>query len=136
MFCSYPVCGLRPNVQSSEMTKITKNSNRPLHTTSFDQETEMQDLKLQPSRSQAQFVPAMYMPYIEGPKVDWTVTDGLYHRFLKWKLKCENNLDCKLAMLPKSRSARKSYLRVWYVSICVMVLASCRSKLGHNLVQI
>ena len=29
-------------------------------------------------------VPAMYMPYIEGPKMNWTVNDGLYHRFLKW----------------------------------------------------
>ena len=31
----------------------------------------------------------MYMPYIEGPKMDWTVNDMVYHRFLKWKLKCE-----------------------------------------------
>ena len=27
----------------------------------------------------------MYMPYIEGPVMDWTVNDGLYNRFLKWK---------------------------------------------------
>ena len=32
-------------------------------------------------------VPAMYMPYIEGPKMNWTVNDGLYHKFLKWRLK-------------------------------------------------
>ena len=32
----------------------------------------------------------MYMPYIEGPKMDWMVNDAVYHRFLKWKLKCEN----------------------------------------------
>ena len=25
----------------------------------------------------------MYMPYIEGPKMDWTVNNALYHRFLK-----------------------------------------------------
>ena len=25
----------------------------------------------------------MYMPYIKGPKMDWTFNDGLYHRFLK-----------------------------------------------------
>ena len=30
----------------------------------------------------------MYMPYLEGPVMDWTVNDGLYNRFLKWKLKC------------------------------------------------
>ena len=40
----------------------------------------------------------MYMPYIEGPTMDWTVNDGLYNRFLKWKLKCENILECELAM--------------------------------------
>ena len=34
----------------------------------------------------------MYMPYIEGPQMDWTVNDDLYHCFLKWHLKCENIL--------------------------------------------
>ena len=34
----------------------------------------------------------MYMPYIEGPKMDWTVNDALYHRYLKWKCKCKNIL--------------------------------------------
>ena len=29
----------------------------------------------------------MYMPYIEGPRMDWTVNDDLYHCFLKWHLK-------------------------------------------------
>ena len=27
----------------------------------------------------------MYMPCIEGPKMDWMGNDVLYHRFLKWK---------------------------------------------------
>ena len=53
------------------------------------------------------FVQAMFMPYIEGPKMDWTVNDTLYHRFLNWKLKCENILDCKLAMLPDSKKCKK-----------------------------
>ena len=34
----------------------------------------------------------MYVLYIEGPKLDWMVNDALYHRFLKWKLKCESTL--------------------------------------------
>ena len=85
------------------MTRMTKASNRPLQTTSSIQETKMQDLELQPSTSHTQFVWAMYMLYIVGPKVDWTVNDGLYHRFLKWKLKCENILDCELAMLPECK---------------------------------
>ena len=49
----------------------------------------------------------MFMPYIEGPKMDWTVNDGLYHRFLKWHLKCENILECKLAALPEHQECKK-----------------------------
>ena len=49
----------------------------------------------------------MYMPYIEGPVMDWTVNDGLYNRFLKWKLKCENILECELAILPGARKCKK-----------------------------
>ena len=49
----------------------------------------------------------MYMPYIEGPKMDWTVNDMLYHRFLKWKLKCENILECALAALPECQKCKK-----------------------------
>ena len=57
--------------------------------------------------SQTQVVPNMFMPYIEGPKMDWTVNDGLYHRFLKWHLKFESILECKLAMLPEKRQCKK-----------------------------
>ena len=74
------------------MTRTTKNSAHVFNTTvssvyqesaSSEQETKMQDPSLQPSTSQALYVPAMFMPYIEGFKMDWTVNDGLYHRFLK-----------------------------------------------------
>ena len=44
-----------------------------------------------------QAVPSMLMPYIDGPKMDWTVNDGLYCGFLKWRWKCENILECELA---------------------------------------
>ena len=47
--------------------------------------------------------PTMFMPYIEGPIMKWTVDDGLYHRFLKWHLKCETILDCELANLPEKQ---------------------------------
>ena len=50
----------------------------------------------------------MFMPYTEVPKMDWTVNDGLYHRFLKWPLKCENILECELVML----SERSKYKKV------------------------
>ena len=52
-------------------------------------------------------IPTMFMPYIEGPKMNWTVDDGLYHRFLKWHLKCEMILDCKLANLPTKQKCQK-----------------------------
>ena len=52
---------------------------------------------------------SMYMPYIEGPCMDWTVNDNLYHRFLKWHLKCKNILECELAALPECiKNAKKS----------------------------
>ena len=49
----------------------------------------------------------MYMPYIVGPDMDWTVNDGLYNKFLKWKLECENILECELAILPEARKCKK-----------------------------
>ena len=39
--------------------------------------------------------------------MDWMFNDDLYHRFLKWKLKFENILDCELAMLPESKKCKK-----------------------------
>ena len=51
--------------------------------------------------------PSMFMSYIESSKIDWTVNDNLYNRFLKWKLKCENILDCELAMLVEKRKCKK-----------------------------
>ena len=49
----------------------------------------------------------MFMPYIKGPKMNWTVDNGLYHRFLKWRLKCETILDCELANLPDKQKCQK-----------------------------
>ena len=51
--------------------------------------------------------PSMYMPYFESLKMDWTVNDALYHRFLKWKLKCENILECELTALPEHQMCKK-----------------------------
>ena len=39
--------------------------------------------------------------------MDWTVTDSLYHIFLKWKLKFENIFDCELATLPESKKFKE-----------------------------
>ena len=48
-----------------------------------------------------------FMPYIEGPKMDWPVNNGLYHRFLKWHLKCENILECEFAAIPERQQCKK-----------------------------
>ena len=78
----------------------------------------MQVPEQQPSASQAQFVPAMYMPYIEGPVMDWIVNDGLYHRFLKWKLKCEIILDCVcVCNAPRVKEVQESYIIEWWLGV-------------------
>ena len=44
----------------------------------------------------------MMVPYVEGPKMDWTVDDNLHSRFIRWRIKCENILDCQLAILQEN----------------------------------
>ena len=100
--------------------------NQSQDSSSEDDELVTQSPQLiQPLSSQTQVVQPMYMPYIEGPRMDWTVNDSLYHRFLKWKIKCENILDCELAMLSEARKCKK--VIAWsgnsgidqYVSLCL-----------------
>ena len=56
--------------------KIQDETSAHEESSSLDQEQDP-DVFLQPS--QAQILPNMFMPYIVGPKMDWTVNDGLYH---------------------------------------------------------
>ena len=75
----------------------------PEDTASSDQEIDQEpdlEVSFKLLRTQ-QAISNMFMPYIEGPKMDWTVNDALYHRFFKWHLKCENILECELAALPE-----------------------------------
>ena len=57
--------------------------------------------------------------------MDWTVNGSLYHRFLKWKIKSENILDCELAMLSEARKCKKiiawsgAFVINKYVSWCL-----------------
>ena len=76
--------------------------------TSSDHESKS-EISFHPSRPQATnpVRHQMFMPYIEGPKMDLTVNDSLYHCFLKWKLKCENILECELAALPEPQQCKK-----------------------------
>ena len=73
--------------------------------TGSDQEQE--DVEQEVTLSPPQAFPNMLMPYIEGPKMECTVNDNLYNRFLKWKLKCENILECELAMPVETRKCKK-----------------------------
>ena len=75
---------------------------------SSDEESE-NEISFHPSKSQAptQRLQNMFMPYIEGPRMDWTVNDKLCHCFLKWRLKCENILQCKLVALPEPQQCKK-----------------------------
>ena len=79
---------------------------------SIDDQAEISDQDQDPDVSfhlavPSPSVPTMFMPYIEGPKMNWTVDDRLYHRFLKWHLKCETILDCELAHLPNKQKCQK-----------------------------
>ena len=85
------------------------------HESSSDQEVVFNpkpstSKKMYHSRSRSIQMPTqqqVYMPYIEGPKMNWSVDDGLYNRFIKWKIRCENILDCELAMLSEARKCKK-----------------------------
>ena len=89
---------------TSAAEKVQEVSSAHEESSSSDQE---QDLEVFPQPSQAQASSHMFMPYKEGPMMDWTVNDCLYHRFFKWHLKCENILDCEFAMLPEKRQYKK-----------------------------
>ena len=90
--------------QASSQQEANETSQEEL--TSSDQVTD-QEVIFNPRRQQPHVVPSMFMPYIEGPKMDWMVNDGLYHRFLKWHLKGENILECELAVLPERQQCKK-----------------------------
>ena len=52
--------------------------------TSYEQESDTeQEVFIRPPQAHT----SMYVPYIEGPKMNWTVDDSLYNRFIKWNIK-------------------------------------------------
>ena len=106
----------RPTKKSAHVTNTSGSQENAIISqeySSSDQEMEIQNLQcFPPSTSEPQpFVQHMFMPDIEGPKMELTVNDSLYHTFLKWKLKCENILDCELIVLPETKNCKK--LIVW-----------------------
>ena len=91
--------------QESDTEEVSIRS--PQASTSCAQESDSEQEVI--IKSPLQVPTSMYVPYIEGPKMNWTVDDGLYYRFVKWKLKCENILDCKLPMLSEASKCKKGW---------------------------
>ena len=104
-----------PKVKASAKAHTSAIPNQEVDTHSSHKESASSDhesdseIWFHPSRKQATnpIRQQMFMPYIKGPKMDWTVNDSLYHHFLKWKLKCENILECELAALPEPQQCKK-----------------------------
>ena len=69
---------------TSTVEKIQDETSIHEESSSSDQEQDP-EVFIQPSKTQ--LLPNRFMSYIEGPKMNWTVNDGLLHRFLKWHLK-------------------------------------------------
>ena len=95
--------------QSTSMMAETTDEVSQDETSLHEESEPEQEVFINPSNPQAHqpVYPSMYMPYIEGPKMDWTVNDALYHRFLKFKIKCKNILECELAALPEHQKCKK-----------------------------
>ena len=85
--------------------------NNPSANETSDEESTSSEQEIffhpQPSTSRSAQVMPSYMPYVEGPTMDWTVNDGLYNRFLKCHLQCENIIECELVILSESRKCQK-----------------------------
>ena len=68
--------------------------------------------------------------------MEWTVNEGLYHRFMKWRLKCENILECEFASTSRASKMQESCRLVWGFwdgLVCVLKPSQGRPQLGHNL---
>ena len=89
------------NTQHETCTRETVN---PEEGTSYEQESDTeQEVFIRPPQAQT----SMYVPYMEGPKMNWPVDDSLYNRFIKWEIKYENILECELAMLSEAKKCKK-----------------------------
>ena len=69
--------------KSSKITwreQHTSETVLPEEETSYEQKSDSeQEVFVRPQQAPT----SMYVPYIEGPKINWTVDDSLYSRFIK-----------------------------------------------------
>ena len=94
-------------IENTSENEYKADSNLSHESISDDQEVYFNPQPYTSNKVQEMPSMNMYMPYIECHSNDWTVNDDLYNRFLKWKLKCKNILECELAMLPEARKCKK-----------------------------
>ena len=73
-------------VTNTGKNELQEDSNLSQDSSSDDEVVLQSPQYIQPSTSQMQAMQQMYMPHIEGPKMNWTVNDSLCHRLLKWKI--------------------------------------------------
>ena len=94
-----------PATLPSEETDVPS---QPEESTSSEPKSDV-EISFHRPRPQAvpQIIPNVFMPYIEGPHMEWIVNNGLYYRFLKWRLKCKNILERELAALPEHQKCKK-----------------------------
>ena len=79
------------------------------------------------------------MPYIEVPNMEWTVNGGLYHRFLKWHLKCENILGCELCNVTREKAMQEGNCMegwFWHGPVCFQELVQWKANAWYNLGEV
>ena len=72
------------NNQLSQPEEMVPSSQEEVSSSEQEPDPEVSFPQFRPPQP----VPSMFMPYIEGPKMDWMVNGGVYHRFSKLHLKC------------------------------------------------
>ena len=98
-------------VEATVSTQDEPIENSQEELSSLDQEHDP-EVTLSSCR-QPQLMSNTFMPYIEGPKMDWAVNDGLYHRFLKWCLKCEKYTGMQACSITRKATMQESNSLVW-----------------------
>ena len=71
-----------PKSNKTTSHKMENVANQDEASTQQDATSE-QEIDPEVTFNPPQVFPSMFMPYIEGPKMDWTMNEGLYSRLLK-----------------------------------------------------
>ena len=99
----------RQSAHVTNTNELQEHCNILQYSSSEDDEVVIHSPQFKTSISQTQPSSAInvYALYRRA-KMDWTVNDNLYHRSLKWKIKCKNIIACELAMLSEARKWKQA----------------------------